>query len=238
MLQSVMGSRYMRRPMRFALASVLVLAACAQQKTPVDDDFSSLVGQDEKSDAFSYRMKIVGSLDYGQTSASVRYTKTPRYRAVKFGGNAGDQIDVWVRSTDGGDSVAWVLDNTFHTLASNDDADGNTFDSHVSLTLPASPSITHYIVFRDYDLATSHYSIALTGTAAATCSVDADCSATAVGADQSAECSNATKTCEAVDVTAIHCGGFTMNAHHCPTGYICQVFPGNPDVGGHCEAQP
>ena len=218
--------------------AVSLVAACSQQKATITDDFSDLSGQHEKSDAFSYRMKIVGSLDYGQTSASIRYTRTPRYRAVKFAGNAGDQIDVWVRSTDGGDAVAWVLDNTFHTLASNDDADGNTVDSHVSLTLPASPSITHYVVFRDYDLVTTHYSVALGGAAAATCSVDGDCVGIAIADGKVNECSNATKTCERVDISAIHCGGFVMNPHQCPTGYLCQVFPGNPDVGGHCEAQP
>src|SRR5258706_7830236 len=129
----------MRPLMRMFLASLL-LVGCATQKVAVDDDFSDLYGQDEKSDAFSYRMKIVGSLDYGATSASVKYTSSPRYRAIKFAGNAHDKVDVWVRSTDGGDAVAWVLDNGFHVLATNDDADANTFDSHVSLLLPANAS--------------------------------------------------------------------------------------------------
>ena len=40
---------------------------------------------DEKSDSFSYRMKTLGTLTYGDTSASKAYTKTPRYRAFKFG---------------------------------------------------------------------------------------------------------------------------------------------------------
>jgi hypothetical protein len=223
--------------MRICLASILVLAACAQQKTTVTEDFSDLAGQDEKSDAFSYRMKIVGSLDYGQTSASVKYTKTPRFRAVKFGGNAGDQVDVSVRSNDGGDAVAWVLDNSFKVLGSNDDANSNTYDSHISLTLPASSSVTHYIVFRDYDLVTSHYSVALTGTGAGpSCNLDSDCVGIAIADGKVEECNNSTKTCERVDISAIHCGGFIMNSHQCPTGYVCQVLPGNPDVGGHCNA--
>ncbi|MDB4958381.1 MAG: hypothetical protein JWO36_5950 [Myxococcales bacterium] len=223
--------------MRIYLASILVLAACAQQKTTLTDDFSDLSGQDEKSDSFSYRMKIVGSLDYGQTSSSVHYTKTPRYRAMKFGGHAGDKVDLWVRSSNGGDAVAWVLDNTFHTLASNDDADANTVDSHISLTLPASPSITHYVVFRDYDLLTSNYTIALTGAAAGpSCNLDSDCIGIAIADGKVTECNNATKTCERIDIAAVHCGGFIMNSHACPTGYVCQVLPGNPDVGGHCAA--
>ena len=224
--------------MRIYLASLLVVAACAQ-KTSVTDDFADIAGHDEKSDAFSYRMKIVGSLDYGQTSTSVLYTSTPRYRTFKFGGNAGDNVDVWVHSTDGGDAVAWVLDDTFRVLGGNDDAYSNTFDSHVALTLPASPSITHYIVFRDYDLLTSHYTVALTGTTTGpSCSLDSECVGIAIADGKVPECNATTHTCERVDIAAIHCGGFIMNAHECPSGYLCRLQPGTPDVGGHCEPQP
>lgn len=163
-----------------SLVGSLVLAACAQGKGPVDDDFSAL-GQDVKSDAFSSKMKIVGSLDYGQTSATVRYTKSPKYRAFKFGGNAGDVVDVWVRSTHG-DAVAWVLDNDFHVVASNDDADTTTLDAHVHATLPANASITHYVVFRDYGYATHDFTVALAGTSDwAACATDADCTAVPTG---------------------------------------------------------
>ena len=211
-----------------------MLAACAQQpKTAVTDDF---VGLDAKADSFSYRMKIVGSLDYGQTSASTRYTKTPRYRAFKFGGSAGDAVDVWVRSTDGGDAVAWVLDNDFRVLASNDDADDTTLDAHVSVTLPANASITHYVVFRDYWTDTSHFTVALAPVGAA-CEVDADCAPSA-DASEVAECNFATNHCEMVAPTAIHCGGFIARVHECPAGYMCQLQVSHPDVGGSCVAQP
>src|SRR5260221_7633930 len=109
--------------MRIQLAYFVFVVACAQQKAAVDDSFTSLDGVDQKSDAFSYRMKIVGSLDYGANSSSVKYTSTPRYRAFKFSGRQYDNVDVWVKSTDGGDAVAWVLDNGFHVLATNDHAD-------------------------------------------------------------------------------------------------------------------
>jgi hypothetical protein len=160
--------------MRFLLASAL-LAACAQSpKTAVSDDFSGL---DAKADSFSYRMKIVGSLDYGHTSSSTKYTKTPRYRAFKFAGNEGDHVDVWVRSTDGGDAVAWVLDNGFHVVASNDDADATTTDAHVTATLPANASATHYIVFRDYYTDTAHFTVDLADAHPydTSCQTDADC---------------------------------------------------------------
>src|SRR5258706_9258027 len=149
--------------MRIQLACLFVFAACAQQKVAVDADFTTLDGVDQKSDAFSYRMKIVGSLDYGATSSSVNYTSTPRYRAFKFSGSQHDNVDVWVKSTDGGDAVAWVLDNGFHVLATNDDASADTLDAHVTLTLPANASNTHYVVFRDYSTSTAHFSVELTG---------------------------------------------------------------------------
>lgn len=53
-----------------------------------------------------------------------------------------------------GDAVAWLLNDTFDVVASNDDADATTSDSHITAALGRDG--THYIVFRDYDLA-SHY---------------------------------------------------------------------------------
>src|SRR4051812_44159192 len=100
--------------MRRLLASLICasfFAGCGGAKAPVSEDFSNLAGLDQKSDAFSYRMKILGSLDYGQTSDAVAYHKKPRFRAFKFGGHAGDKVDAWVRSSSGGDAVAWILDN-------------------------------------------------------------------------------------------------------------------------------
>ncbi|MCE9573678.1 MAG: hypothetical protein K8W52_11020 [Deltaproteobacteria bacterium] len=169
--------------MRFVTSFVLasLVAGCAVDKTPPTDSFTDLAGVDEKADAFSYRMKIVGSLAYGESTDSVKYTKTPRFRAVKFAGKGGDQIDVWVRGD--GDAVAWVLDNSFRVIGFNDDASPDFFDSHIEVTLPASASDTHYIVFRDYDLHTAHMTVTLGATLPVntTCTVDADCVAVPVG---------------------------------------------------------
>lgn len=168
------------------LPSLLVFAlvpACAQEaKAPTTDDFSELSGLDEKSDSFSYQMKTLGTLTYGQTSTSKAYSKTPRYRAYKFDGVLNDKIDVWVRSDDG-DAVAWLLDKSFKVLASNDDANDATLDSHITATLPASTSTTHYIVYRDYGLSSSHFAVELTGGPAysTSCQTDSDCVAVSRG---------------------------------------------------------
>jgi hypothetical protein len=169
--------------MRLVPLAFLSIAACTQQKSAIDDSFQDLAGMDQKADSFSYRMKIVGSLDYGQTSASVSYTKTPRYRAFKFAGSEHDNVDVWVKSTDGGDAVAWVLDNGFHVLGSNDDAEDGSTDSHVKLVLPASSSATHYVVFRDYSTSTAHFTVELGGGPPydTSCATDDDCVAVPAG---------------------------------------------------------
>jgi hypothetical protein len=162
-----------------ALAALSFAACAGNAKAPVDDDFSALDGLDEKADSFSGRMTIVGSLSYGDTSAPVPYTRTPVYRAFKFAGNQNDLVDVWVRSDDGGDAVAWVLDNSFKIIASNDDADDTTFDSHIRIPLlPRSTSATHYIVFRDYSYSKATFTVELNGVTNANlkaCKVDSDC---------------------------------------------------------------
>jgi hypothetical protein len=167
----------------FVLAVAAGVGACADQKTAADDDFSSFAGMDEKSDSFSYRMKIVGSLDFGATSDVVHYTKTPRYRAFKFSGHEHDDVDVWVKSSNGGDAVAWVLDNSFKVLGSNDDANAHTSDAHITLKLPANASDTHYIVFRDYDGHNADFTVELGGGQAydTSCASDSDCVAVSAG---------------------------------------------------------
>ena len=219
--------------MRTLLVCGVFAAACTQPKAPVSDDFSGL---DAKADSFSYRMKIVGSLDYGQTSSSTKYTRSPRYRAFKFAGNEGDQVDAWVRSSDGGDAVAWVLDNSFHVLASNDDADDTTVDSHITVTLPASTSATHYVVFRDYYTSAAHFTVDLANTAVA-CQDDSECTATGNDPTLVPECNFATNHCEMIAPADIHCGGFIAHTHQCPANYVCH-YSGVPDVGGSCVAQP
>jgi len=145
-------------------------------------DLLDRAGLDEKSDSFSYRMKIVGSLTFGETSAPIVYTANPRFRAFKFAADAGDKVTVDVTSTNG-DAVAWILNDEFEVVASNDDADETTFDAHIDVTLPALPTYedgtgrrTHYIVFRDFWLRRRTFTVALAGTSGfKSCQKDADC---------------------------------------------------------------
>src|SRR5213076_1731287 len=90
----------------------------------------------------------------------------------------GDRVDFWVRSNNGGDAVAWLLDGSFNVLAQNDDANDSTLDSHVVMTLGASDKATHYIIYRDYSLTSAKFSVDLAVLPYSTvCATDADCAA-------------------------------------------------------------
>jgi len=158
--------------------TALVLPACsadsAAEKTEPTDETSVMRSTSEfgLSDT-----RIVGSLTYGQNSATVFHAGTPRYRAFKFAGNAGDEVDVWVKSTNG-DPVTWILDNDWHIVAVNDDASSNNTNSHVKAKLPANPSATHYIVVRDYWRDPMSFKVELKGGPTdfvSGCNADADC---------------------------------------------------------------
>lgn len=137
------------------LMCCVALAACG--KAPIDDSFDDLAGLDQKSDSFSYRMKVLGSLAYGSGKTSL-YTSTPRYRAFTFTAAADDSVSAWVTSTQG-DPVAWLLDSSFNVITSNDDADSTTTNSHVVAHLGQAG--TYYIVFRDYNLASHYFTVSL-----------------------------------------------------------------------------
>jgi hypothetical protein len=112
----------------------------------------------EGAEVFSGQMTVIGTLLHGQT-ALAGYFHPPRYRAFRFAAGQDDRMDIWVRSNDG-DAVAWLLDTNFNTLAWNDDAQAGITDAHIVLTIPSIQPV-FYIVFREYKLAFSHFSVQL-----------------------------------------------------------------------------
>lgn len=205
-----------------AFSAVFALAACEAGKPEVEEDFSALAQMDQKSDAFSATVKIVGSLDYGQTSAPVSYRNPPKFRAFKFAGDAGDKVTVDVRSPNGGDAVAWVLNDSFQVLAANDDASVDTLDSHIEVTLTANknPDIrTYYVLFRDYDLRRRAFTVALSGPAAdpLACQKDSDCTKILGG-------------CCKLGWVAVRSGAEAayFDALECPDDLICAQYVPNP----------
>lgn len=175
----------MKRAMLFGAVALLTVAGCAGTKPELDDTFSDLAGADEKSDKFTGKFSLVGSLDYGQTSAAVAYKNPPKYRAFKFGGSRGDVVDIDVTSTKG-DAVTFLLDNAFNIVAKNDDASASTLDSHITATLPGNRNpdiVTYYIAFRDYNLKAASFKVTLKGQKVDVfaCGDDSDCTAVTQG---------------------------------------------------------
>jgi len=86
-------------------------------------------------------IKIVGTLESGQTSKPVEYSGTPKYRAFVFEGNGHDQIEVTVL---GGNRKAYIAlaDSTLTPIASG--------LGRLSTTLPYHGPDTEafYILFR------------------------------------------------------------------------------------------
>ncbi len=104
--------------------------------------------------------EIVGDITYGETKA-VAYTEVPTFRAFRLAGTEGDVVDLWVRSTSGGDARAWVLRQDGKTLARNDDADATTSDAHVVVTLPRNE--TYFLVLRDANDEENDFQVSLAG---------------------------------------------------------------------------
>jgi hypothetical protein len=157
---------------------VAFLSACSASgvKPAPGDDFSDVgaAGAGDKTDSFK-NMKVVATLGWNQTTAPFAYTKTPKYRVVKISANLGDHLDAWVRSPDG-DAVAWLLDGSYHVLATNDDASDDTLDAHLVFDFGPTRSATYYIAVRDYAYASVTFTVeADGGPLLKECAVDADC---------------------------------------------------------------
>lgn len=209
----------MRKNAVFALLAAAAATLLACSSAPSDSEKSD-TSNEADAIKFQNNWTLVGSVDYGQTTGTFNYTSKPKYRAYKFAGNTGDQIDVKVHSTSGGDAVAWVLDNDFKTIGHNDDADSTTLDSEIKVTLPANASATHYIVVRDYNYASERFNIHLDGTPAtpvwASCDVDSDCKAVV----ENACCPNGRMEAVNKDHVADYKNSFT-----CPNPHpICPLY--------------
>jgi hypothetical protein len=97
-------------------------------------------------------VKVLGDLDYGQTSAPVAYSATPLYRAFIFSAFGGETVEVSVRGTDRKAMVA-LTDSSLNRLAIG--------DTSLRLSLPnRGPYIEcWYIVFRDFEKKPAHFTV-------------------------------------------------------------------------------
>jgi hypothetical protein len=137
-----------------ALAFVPVLAAACGGNP--SDDASESVSESELRALKP--AEIVGPIASGQTVGPIPYSKQPNFRALSFSGAKGDNVDIWVRSSDG-DARAWLTSSAFTTLATSDDAAPGVRDAHLVHTLTNAG--TYYIVWREKNLAASSFSVSL-----------------------------------------------------------------------------
>lgn len=104
-------------------------------------------------------VKVMGALNYGQTSTAVDYSGTPQYCAFVFNGNGDDKVEVTVK----GDRAAVVIiaDGALKQLASD--------TTHLTFALPnrGPDAETYYILFRDTENKPGRFTVQLKGSKAA-----------------------------------------------------------------------
>ena len=99
-------------------------------------------------------VKIVGDLNYGETSAPVLCSSTPSYCAYVFNGRGDDRVEVTVQA-DQGTALVAIADGSLSQLAS-----GTT---RLVFTLPnrGPDAEAYYIVFRDNAKKAGRFAVAL-----------------------------------------------------------------------------
>lgn len=99
-------------------------------------------------------VKIVGDVDYGQTTPALQCASETPYCSVLFNGTGGDKLTITVKNAAGKAFVA-LTDGSLTELARGTD--------RLSFTLPkANEELqTYYIVFRDVDRKAASFTVKL-----------------------------------------------------------------------------
>jgi hypothetical protein len=100
-----------------SVAAVLGGMTAAGQEKSADPPLASVSYPARQLSYSTNDIKILGTLNSGQTSKLLEYSSTPKYRAFVFEGNGHDQIEVTVL---GGNQKAFVAlaDSTLTPIAS------------------------------------------------------------------------------------------------------------------------
>ena len=106
------------------------------------------------------RIKIVGELEFGETSDPIHYrSRVAPLDAVKFGGTAGDAIDLTVAVNYGG-VTAWLVDSEFNIIKKLTSTRSSV---HFAITLPETGSPKYHVVFRTRDQSDGTFTVTLKG---------------------------------------------------------------------------
>ncbi len=135
-----------------AAGLLTAVGACAVDAGDETDDLSEISALDGKSDTPLSTIKFVGDVELSYAKR-VLYTKTPKYRAVKFHAEKGTMLEVYVRSTQG-DPIAWLVGPHLDIVGESDDANEET-NSNISIESLAETG-DYYVMFRDKH-GESHY---------------------------------------------------------------------------------
>ncbi len=160
------------------------LAACASEPSGTAGGMTGdgTTGEDAAELRRLLPTELVGDIAYGQT-VKVAYTETPVYRALKLVGRQGDHVDLWVRSSTGGDARLWLVRESGKTFAQNDNADPSTLDAHLTVELPRTE--TYWVVIRDREAEDNTFEVTLAGGGGAGAAVPASRIGTTLTADAS-----------------------------------------------------
>lgn len=146
-----------------AVMSTVCTFGCAAGDEQTSDEsedeelLAQLEGSDGKSDAISWLVKSAGDVRLGY-EVNVAYTKSPRYRSVKFHAEKGDELEIFVRG--GGDATAWLFNSNFLPIAHNDDMYEGTTDANLEVAALGKTG-DYYVVFRDKKLSSSTLKVAV-----------------------------------------------------------------------------
>ena len=105
----------MRTTFALISAGFLVATALAGCATEAPEDGAAVADGAESELRALTAPEIVGDLaGYGSTVGPIHYTETPRYRALRFQGTAGETARFTVMTK--GLAAAWILGPKFQTL--------------------------------------------------------------------------------------------------------------------------
>lgn len=132
----------------FALAAALSASAFGCSAAPDSDDVED-VDADEAALGALPAASIVGTVTFGDAFKTIDYTKTPRYRALRLQGTAGDTIKVRIKSsTPGTRSIGWLLGANYRTIKQTQgDAVTATGDTYFEAELTKTG--TYYVALRE-----------------------------------------------------------------------------------------
>jgi cytochrome c553 len=149
--------------------AALVAPACSSNADPVGTTATSAFSNDPTDPCVtpagcisSDKIQVLTArMGYGQTSAPVAYTGTPKYDALRFSAITGDQVDIVVSAPDG-EAEAWLTNSEFGILAFVDNPPGSTAN-HIKATILSDGSMKHYIVFREKSMNPATFTVTLNG---------------------------------------------------------------------------